>query len=64
MTDEFATPPVTSDAVADHVHRDHLRKEAWTMGLYVTVCLLAGLTALESVIAVPGRVIGLVWGTT
>ena len=34
------------------------------MGLYVTVCLLAGLTALESIIAVPGRVFGLVWGTT
>jgi hypothetical protein len=34
------------------------------MGLYVTVCLLAGLTALESVVAVPGHVFGLVWGTT
>ena len=34
------------------------------MGLYVTVCLLAALTALESVVAVPGRVLGLVWGTT
>ena len=64
MTEESGTPPVTPDAEADHEHRDHLRKEAWTMGLYVTVCLLAGLTALESVIAVPGRVIGLVWGTT
>ena len=64
MTEESGTPPVTPDAEADHEDRDHLRKEAWTMGLYVTVCLLAGLTALESVIAVPGRVIGLVWGTT
>jgi hypothetical protein len=64
VTDESATPPIASDAEADHVHRDHLRKEAWTMGLYVTVCLLAGLTALENIIAVPGRVIGLVWGTT
>jgi hypothetical protein len=34
------------------------------MALYVTVCLLAGLTALESVVAIPGRVLGLVWGTT
>jgi hypothetical protein len=34
------------------------------MGLYVTICLLAGLTALESVVAVPGHVFGLVWGTT
>jgi hypothetical protein len=64
VTDESATPPATSDADVDHVQRDHLRGEAWTMGLYVTVCLLAGLTALESVIAVPGRVIGLIWGTT
>jgi hypothetical protein len=64
VTEKSGTPPVTPDAEADHEHRDHLRKEAWTMGLYVTVCLLAGLTALESVIAVPGRVIGLVWGTT
>jgi hypothetical protein len=53
-----------SDAAADHVDRDHLRKEAWTMALYVTICLLAALTALESVVAVPGRVFGLVWGTT
>jgi hypothetical protein len=55
---------VTDDTGADHEYRDHLRKEAWTMGLYVTVCLLAGLTALESVIAVPGRVSALIWGTT
>jgi hypothetical protein len=34
------------------------------MGLYVTVCLLAALAAFESVVAVPGRVLGLVWGTT
>ncbi len=24
-----------SDAAADHVDRDHLREEAWTMALYV-----------------------------
>ena len=34
------------------------------MALYVTVCLLAALTALQNVVAVPGRVLGLVWGTT
>jgi hypothetical protein len=64
VTEDAATPEVAPDAEADHVDRDHLRKEAWTMGLYVTVCLLAGLTALESVVAVPGHVFGLVWGTT
>jgi hypothetical protein len=53
-----------SDAASDHVDRDHLRKEAWTMALYVTICLLAALTALENVVAVPGQVFGLVWGTT
>jgi hypothetical protein len=64
VTEESATPPLTTHAETDHLDRDHLRKEAWTMGLYVTVCLLAALTALESVVAVPGRVFGLVWGTT
>ncbi|MFL6044522.1 MAG: hypothetical protein ACJ72M_05330 [Propionibacteriaceae bacterium] len=64
MTEESATPPVASSGGADHVHGDHLRKEAWTMALYVTVCLLAALTALESVVPIPGRVLGLVWGTT
>jgi FtsH-binding integral membrane protein len=63
VSEESATPPVASDA-EDHLDRDHLRKEAWTMGLYVTVCLLAALTALESAVAVPGHVLGLVWGTT
>jgi ABC-type amino acid transport system permease subunit len=64
VTEDAATPEVAQDAEADHVDRDYLRKEAWTMGLYVTVCLLAGLTALESVVAIPGHVFGLVWGTT
>jgi hypothetical protein len=34
------------------------------MALYVAVCLLAALTALENVIAVPGHVLLLMWGTT
>ena len=34
------------------------------MALYVTICLLAALTALENVVAIPGQVFGLVWGTT
>jgi hypothetical protein len=64
VSEDSAGPPVMSDAAADHVDRDHLRKEAWTMALYVTICLLAALTALENVVAVPGQVLGLVWGTT
>jgi hypothetical protein len=64
VSEDSAGPPLLSDAAPDHVDRDHLRKEAWTMTLYVTICLLAALTALENVVAVPGQVFGLVWGTT
>jgi hypothetical protein len=63
MSEDAAPLPVSAPA-ADHPDRDHLRKEAWTMALYVTVCLLAALTALQNVVAVPGRVLGLIWGTT
>ena len=34
------------------------------MALYVAVCLIAALTALANVTAVPGHILGLVWGTT
>jgi hypothetical protein len=64
MSEDSAPLPVASATGADHVHPDHLRKEAWTMALYVAVCLIAALTALESVTAVPGHILGLVWGTT
>jgi hypothetical protein len=64
MTVDPAPVPVASPAGADHVHPDHLRKEGWTMALYVAVCLIAALTALQNVIAVPGHILGLVWGTT
>jgi hypothetical protein len=64
VSEDSAGPPLMSDAAPDHVDHDHLRKEAWTMALYVTICLLAALTALENVVAVPGQVFGLVWGTT
>ena len=62
MAEDAAPLPIAS--AADHVHRDHLRKEAWTMALYVAICLIAALTALETVTAVPGHILGLVWGTT
>ena len=34
------------------------------MALYVAICLIAALTALENVTAIPGHILGLVWGTT
>ena len=34
------------------------------MALYVAVCLIAALTALQNVASVPGHILGLVWGTT
>jgi len=34
------------------------------MALYVAIGLIAALTALENVTAVPGHILGLVWGTT
>jgi hypothetical protein len=34
------------------------------MALYVAICLIAALTALENVTAVPGHILGLIWGTT
>jgi hypothetical protein len=64
VTEDSAPPPVGSVAETDAAHRDHLRKEGWTMALYVAVCLIAALTALENAAAIPGRVMGLVWGTT
>jgi len=64
VTEDSAPPPVESVAETDDADRDHLRKEGWTMALYLAVCLIAALTALENAIAIPGRVMGLVWGTT
>ncbi len=34
------------------------------MALYVAICLIAALIALENVTFVPGDILGLVWGTT
>jgi hypothetical protein len=63
MTEDSAPLPVASVAGTDHIHPDDLRKEGWTMALYVTICLIAALTALENVTFVPGHILGLVWGT-
>ena len=64
MAEDSARLPIASAVGADHAHPDHLRKEGWTMALYVSICLIAALTALETVTAVPGHILGLVWGTT
>jgi hypothetical protein len=37
MTEDSAPLPVASEAGTDHVHPDHLRKEVWTMALYVAI---------------------------
>jgi hypothetical protein len=63
MTEDSALP-VAAAAGPDQIHPDHLRKEGWTMALYVAICLIAALTALANVTAVPGHIMGLVWGTT
>src|SRR4029453_3476049 len=64
MTEDSGSLPVAAAGGADHIHCDDLRKEGWTMALYVAICLIAALTALETVTAVPGHIMGLVWGTT
>jgi hypothetical protein len=64
MTEDSAPLPVATAAGTDHIHPDHLREEGWTMALYVAICLIAALTALANVTAIPGHILGLVWGTT
>jgi hypothetical protein len=64
MTEDSAPLPVKSAGGTDHIHPDHLRKEGWTMALYVAICLIAALTALANVIAIPGHIMGMVWGAT
>lgn len=55
-------PPDEASGVSETVE---LRKEAWVMALYVSVCLLAALTAVaEEASDGHVRAIGIVWGTT
>ena len=55
---------VTTDE-ADGISRRDLFKEGYTMALYVTICLLAALTAVsEDVRAGHTQVLTLMWGTT
>jgi hypothetical protein len=64
MTEDSAPLLGASAASTEHIDPDHLRKEGWTMALYVAICLIAALTALANVTSVPGHIMGLVWGTT
>ena len=41
MTEDSAQLPVASAVSADHMQPEHLRKEGWTMALYVSICLIA-----------------------
>lgn len=45
-------------------HAVELRKEAYTMALYVAICLLAALIALPDSPVTRGQVIGIIWGVT
>lgn len=48
-----------------HALREHLEREAYTMALYISIVLLAGLAALSDHEQPGGlNVIALVWGTT
>jgi hypothetical protein len=47
-----------------HGHLVELRKEAYTMALYVAICLLAALSAVSETDHDQSRVIGIVWGVT
>lgn len=62
------TPQRTQQAVSQpepsHSDTEHLRHEAFTMALYVSICLLAALEALNDTVLSHGVVFELVWGTT
>lgn len=45
-------------------HREHLTHEAFTMALYVAICLLAALALVDTAALDRGQVLELVWGTT
>ena len=63
MTEDSRNVPSRprSGAIVD---ADHLRKEGWTMALYVAICLIACAYRAGACAAVPGHILGLVWGTT
>ena len=55
---------VRRSASEGHEHAIELRKEAYTMALYVAICLLAALIALPETPAARGHIVGIIWGVT
>src|SRR5512135_2757479 len=55
--------PPAADVSGHHEEVVELRKEAYTMALYVAICLLAALVALPKTGA-HAHAIGIVWGVT
>src|SRR3712207_7586974 len=62
MTSMEAGP--APSASEDQEHALELRKESYTMALYVAICLLAALLALPDTITARSHLIGLIWGVT
>src|SRR5512145_2782577 len=58
------TEPPAAEPTADPEHVVELRKEAYTMALYVAICLLAALIALPGAGAAGVHVIGIIWGVS
>jgi hypothetical protein len=52
------------EASSGLAHAAELRKEAYTMALYVAVCLLAALLAIPAESTARGQLFGLIWGIT
>jgi hypothetical protein len=62
--DEAMDEPPRTEAPAPHDHAVEVRKEAYTMALYVAICLLAALIALPDEVAPGTSAFGLIWGVT
>ena len=56
------TDAAAGEVPGRHEQRVELRKEAFTMALYVAICLLAALTALPASEAAHAKVIPIIWG--
>jgi hypothetical protein len=57
-------PETVPSAGVPESHAQAARHEAFTMALYVSICLLAALGALTDTVLTHGVVLELVWGTT
>src|SRR3954449_3567473 len=63
-TPESVPAPSKQPGTHRATHGEHLRHEALTMALYVSICLLAALASLKDTALTHGLVFELVWGTT